>query len=344
MKYKLFHLLLLFINIYNSFEQNEKNKKNDNNEKNKSKKLKIFLLQMGSIVLFIILIYLIIKLCVKLCKKRIAFNKLLEDFYKNKLLSEKAIDQIKYIYGLNYVISFLKEKIFISCKFNDKNNILKNCGNCSICLGSFTLDEKIFITSCNHVYHDKCMTDYLDLIIKDIGPNEEEIENFHNYFQCPNCKEFLFINRAFLKPSKKEEKIIDNINEINYEEHKKGGDIFVVSAKSKANINNFISTEASSKRNLSRTAKKQKKHIHKKGQNIENANNKKNNNEIADSQIIEVENIYKSDMKLKDNMAFQESEKIDKPNSNNENSSDVQSQISKDSQKTNIDKKEENIQ
>ena len=343
MKYKLFHLLL-FINIYNSFEQNENNKKNDNNEKNKSKKLKIFLLQMGSIVLFIILIYLIMKLCVKLCKKRFAFNKLLEEFSKNKLLSEKAIDQIKYIYGLNYVISFLKEKIFISCKFNDKNNILKNCGNCSICLGSFSLDEKIFITSCNHVYHDKCMTDYLDLIVKDINPNEGQIENFHNYFQCPNCKEFLFINRAFLKPSKKEEKNIDNINEINNEEHKKGGDIFVVSAKSKSNINNFISTEASSKRNLSRTAKKQKKHIHKKGQNKENANNKKNNNEIADTQIIEVENIYKSDMKLKDNMAFQESEKIDKPNSKNENASDIQSQISKDSQKTNIDKEVEIIQ
>ena len=343
MEYKLFYLLL-FINIYITFEQNENNKKNDDsNEKNKSKKLKIFLLQMGSIVLFIILIYLIIKLFVRLCKKRFAFNRLLEEFSKNKLLSERAIDQIKYVYGFDYVISFLKEKIFISCKFNNKNNILKNCGNCSICLGPFSLDEKIFITPCNHVYHDKCMTDYLNLILKDTNFNENEIENFHNYFQCPNCKEFLFTNRSFLIP-KKEENSTDNNKENNNEEHKKGGDIFMVSTKSKPNINNFISTEASSKRNLSRMAKKPKKHIHKKGQNRENINKKENNNVIADTQIIEVENVYKSDMKLKDNMAFHGKEKIDKSSSINDNASDIQSQISKDSKKTNIDKEEENTQ
>ena len=298
---------------------------------------------MGSIVLFIILVYLIIKLFVRLCKKRFAFKVLFEEFSENKLISEKTIDQIKYLYGFNYVIFFLKEKIFISCKFNNKRKILKNCGNCSICLGPFTLDEKIFITSCDHVFHEKCMTDYINLIVKDIDPNEKEIENFHNYFQCPNCKEFLFTNRSFLIP-KKEENSTDNNKENNNEEHKKGGDIFMVSTKSKPNINNFISTEASSKRNLSRMAKKPKKHIHKKGQNRENINKKENNNVIADTQIIEVENVYKSDMKLKDNMAFHRNEKIDKSSSINENTSDIQSQISKDSKKTNIDKEEENTQ
>ena len=187
------------------------------------------------------------------------------------------------------------------------------------------------------------MTYYINLIVKDIDPNEKEIENFHNYFQCPNCKEFLFTNRSFLKP-KKEENSTDNNKENNNEEHKKGGDIFMVSTKSKPNINNFISTEASSKRNLSRKAKKPKKHIHKKGQNSENINKKENTNVIADTQIIEVENIYKSDMKLKDNMAFHQNEKTDKSSSINDNTSDIQSQISKDSKKTNIDKEEENTQ
>ena len=109
MKYKLFHLLL-FINIYITFEQNENNKKKDDNEKNKSKRLKIFLLQMGSIVLFIILVYLIIKLFVRLCKKRFAFKVLFEEFSENKLISEKTIDQIKYLYGFNYVIFFFERK------------------------------------------------------------------------------------------------------------------------------------------------------------------------------------------------------------------------------------------
>lgn len=330
--------LILFLNFLITLEEKENKNKQDSNNKdknktNKSKKLKIFLLQLGVIIIIIILIYFLIKLCVCICKKKLAFKKLLEEFSKNKLISEKTIDQIKYIYGFEYVISFLKEIIFISCKFNNKIKEIRNCGNCSICLNGFNLDDKIFITSCNHVYHNKCMTDYLKLIVKDINPNENNIENFHNYFQCPNCKEYLFKNRLFLQNERKvENDIEDNNNEFKPNELDKRN-VFIISKKSRNNIKNIISTEGSSKRNISALArnvknKKKIKHVYKKGHENGVINNNINKKQIHNTNIIEGENNYKSDMKLKENIEFQNKENIiDKPDSisGNNNRIEIQS-------------------
>ena len=316
----------------NNTEKNDSDNKNKvNNNNNKSKKIKTFLLHIALIIVFIILLYIIIKIFVKCCKKKFAMQKLFEGFSDNKLLKVETIDHVNYVYGFNYVIDFLLNKIFISCKFKQKKNELKNCGNCSICLNGFDLSDKIFITACNHVFHNNCMKEYLALIIKDINP-DEEIENFHDYFHCPNCKEYLFTNRSFLEQNRKN----DNIEEIeckndskNHEQKLKdfkNGDFIIISQKPRKNninkINNFISTEGSSIRNLSELAKngkknkvikKKKKQMFKKGKNNENVNSNngnENKNKIIDSknsQVVDIENNndIQSNMNLKDNIELQ---------------------------------------
>ena len=298
----------------NNFNKNESgNTNNDNNTNNhKSKNIKSFILYICFIVIFILLVYIIVKICVKCFKKKYAYKKLLEDFINNKLIKEDLIDQVKYVYGFNYVISFLKEIIFISCKYKQKYNELKNCGNCSICLNGFELNDKIFITACNHVYHNKCMVDYLDLITKEIDPNEKEIQNFHNYFKCPNCKEFLYINRNYVEKK--------DISEINCENQNnvKNVEIIISSHKTRQNPKNIniINTESSSVRNLKKfyKNKKNKKPLFKKGINNKNENinnNVENKNELINSN--NTSNIQ-SNMQLKENLEIQKMSKIKTPN------------------------------
>ena len=53
-------------------------------------------------------------------KKNSSFQKLNEDYMKNKIMNEEIIDQVKCVYGFDFIITFLKEKIFISCKYAQK--------------------------------------------------------------------------------------------------------------------------------------------------------------------------------------------------------------------------------
>ena len=335
MKFLIYNFII-FANILITLEEKENNKKNDISNKNnndnkdiKSKKIKEFLFHISLIVIFVILLFVIIKIIVKYCKKKLAFEKLFDEFSKHKLMREEAIDQVKYVFGFNYVISFLKDIVFISCKYKHKINELKNCGNCSICLSGFILSDKIFITACNHVYHNKCMTDYLNLIFKEIESSEKEIHNFHNYFQCPNCKEYLFTNRNFLPQNKKDE-VIEEMNFVKDNQDKKltlkdlKNDLIIISHKSKHKKNkNNMDTETSSKRTLSsltkhrkihKIKKKMKKSEFNKGQN--NENNNENKDEIISTnniQAIEIENNnsnIQSNMKLKDNFEGQNNMKI----------------------------------
>ena len=337
------------------------NKNKNNNKDNKSKKIKKFLFHIALIIIFIILLYIVIKIFVKCCKKKFAMQKLFEGFSDNKLLKVEAIDHVNYVYGFNYVIDFLFNKIFISSKFKQKKNELKNCGNCSICLNGFDLSDKIFITACNHVFHNNCMKEYLALIIKDINP-DEEIENFHDYFHCPNCKEYLFINRIFLEQNRKNENIeeIECKNDSKNNEHKikefKNRDLIIISQKPRKTninkINNFISTEGSSIRNLSELAKngkkakivkKKKRPIFQKGKNeiIKSSDKNENKNENINTKNIQVVDIQsnndiQSNMNLKDNIEFQK-------NTNNDNKKTLKQNMnnniesSKTSNKSNID-------
>ena len=282
---------------------NDDDKKNDN----KSKNIRTFILYISFIIIFIILVYILVKIFVKCFKKKFAFKKLFEGFMDDKLIKEEIIDQVKYVYGFNYIISFLKDIIFISCKYKEKYEELKNCGNCSICLNGFDLNDKIFITACNHVYHNKCMVDYLNLITKEINPTEKEIQNFHNYFKCPNCKEYLFANRNYLEKKKIPEINIDNNNKIDIK-----NDLIVVSHKSRQNVknNNIISTESSSIRNLKKKFYKKKKRDKKPiFRNVENIqNNVGNKNEIISSiksTTDQDNNNIQSNMKLKETLEFQ---------------------------------------
>ena len=328
----LIYYFIIITNAYITFEQKwninlRKNESKDNNNdksKNKSKRLKSFLLHISIIIICIILLYLIVRLIINCLKKKYAFKKLSEDFINNKLMKEEIIEQVKYIYGFSYVISFLKNIIFISCRYKERINEIKNCGNCSICQSGFDLSDKIFITSCNHVYHNKCMTDYLKLIIKEIDLEEKEIEDFHNFFKCPNCKEFLFINRKFILINDKENKFdIEEREKENNLEVLKNVEIKVIPKHSKKNINNIISTESSSIRNLSalirspdisNKKKTIKKHDFKMPENINNKNiinENENKKKIINSKNIEIfdgENNIQSDMRLKDNLNFQKND------------------------------------
>ena len=309
MKLILYYFILI-VNIYISFEQWEKNETNYNDDKsNKSKNLKEFIIQICLIVLSIIMLFIITQLFISICKKRYAYQRLFEGFIGNKLIKEDIINQVKYIYGLKYIFLFLKEKIFLSCKYNQKIDRLKDCGNCSICLNSFNLNDLIFITLCNHVYHNKCMSEYLKLIIKGINPGERDFENFHNYFRCPNCKEYLFINKNFIQQNKNNiriynEKINNDLNSNNIENN--------LVLKNPHNIEghrktNNISYESSSTRRLSsmrnesigKRIKRKKKTIFKK---FPNKNNIKIKN-IVENNLpgIEGENDsnYQSNMRLK---------------------------------------------
>lgn len=296
--------------------KNESSNINDDDKKydNKSKNIRTFILYISFIIIFIILVYILVKLFVKCFKKKFAFKKLFEGFMDDKLIKEEIIDQVKYVYGFNYIISFLKDIIFISCKYKEKYEELKNCGNCSICLNGFDLNDKIFITACNHVYHNKCMVDYLNLITKEINPTEKEIQNFHNYFKCPNCKEYLFANRNFLEKTKIPEINIDNQNKIDIK-----NDLIVVSHKSRQNVknNNIISTESSSIRNLKKKFYKKKKRDKKPiFRNVENIkNNVGNKNEIISSiksTMDQDNNNIQSNMKLKETFQVQKVNQMEK--------------------------------
>lgn len=314
------NLIIVYIIILNIFTTIEDNSNSNNNskpnttknkdkdkEKNKSENIKSFIIHISFIVGFIILVYISIKICIRCCKKRFAYKKLLGNFVNNQLLGEEVIEQVKYVYGFDYVMSFLTDIIFISCKYKQKIEEIKNCGNCSICLNGFDLNDKIFITACNHVYHNKCITDYLNLIVKDLDISEREIENFHDNFQCPNCKEFLFSNRKFLE--KYNHANIEEITEKgnNNNNNMKNVEVVIVSHKSKKiPFNNLISTEGSSKRNLKTRKSKIMQNNNTSTQGSQNSH--KHAKDIPKTSDIKIENIegennnYQSDMKLKNNI------------------------------------------
>jgi hypothetical protein len=222
-----------------------------------SLKLKFFLIHISTLILIIIFFFVIIKFSVQCFKKLNSYKILKNNYVKKKLMDEEVIAKVKYIYGFKYVISFLLEKLFVSCKYKEKMEEIKECGNCSICLNGFELKDKIFITLCRHVYHEKCMLDYLKIITKELEPNDIEITDFHRYFMCPNCKEYLYINKDFLpyKNIHNNNDNNDNIPEI--QENKKDSNIEnvrIIGHKSrqvnKANL--LTNSESSTNRNFSK--------------------------------------------------------------------------------------------
>ena len=50
-------------------------------------------------------------------------------------------------------------KYYIECKYDESKNLFKT--NCMICLLGFTPGESILILLCNHIFHKKCLKDWL---------------------------------------------------------------------------------------------------------------------------------------------------------------------------------------
>lgn len=143
--------------------------------------------------------------------------KMLENLYKShKLISEKSMNKFLKNFGIKFIIEFLLTKIFTSAIFKNEKEKIKYEGNCSICLNNFEPKDKIFITACEHIYHHECMVNYLNLIEKELK-GIKEIENFHNRFRCPNCKEYFFTNKNYQKKLDNNKNNILNKYKINFE-------------------------------------------------------------------------------------------------------------------------------
>ena len=76
-------------------------------------------------------------------------------------------------------------------KLNKKINTIKftedcNYKNCTICLEDFKLKSKLSILSCEHIYHKKCINDWI------------ESKNDTMNVKCPNCNTFIYNNNEEL--------------------------------------------------------------------------------------------------------------------------------------------------
>jgi hypothetical protein len=67
------------------------------------------------------------------------------------------------------IFNLLKKKTIKHIKFNETMNDLQ----CTICLEEFILKEKICILECNHIFHIKCINNWI-------------ITKYDNA-KCPNC-------------------------------------------------------------------------------------------------------------------------------------------------------------
>ena len=194
-------------NTTNSKNANTKNKQSSSSEKELTI-LQLFFIITSLFITVTLLIFGLSQLILLCCRKSHAFQKLTSYFELNYNISNELLYQIKYTYGTQYIIKFLTNKVFTSTKYTILK--IKYFGDCTICMNEFKENEKVYKTSCEHIFHRKCMTDYLELIKKDIEKqNQHELNNL---FKCPNCKQFLFFKQKIknIKKNKKENSISDD--------------------------------------------------------------------------------------------------------------------------------------
>ena len=211
----------------------EDSKSSSSSSNSKLTKIEIFIYILCVVIFLVLLFICLSKILIIVCQRYSAFEKLMQSYVKDELAkNNNLLNQIRFVYGLKYIFLFLYDKIFKSTTYRaDK---IKYLGNCTICLNDFNEKDKIYITSCEHIYHKKCMENYLELIKKEIEKNEGEIENFSSYFHCPNCKGFLFANKKIkfisidIQKNCNENKNIVNNNIVN---------------NININVNNFVNNE-----------------------------------------------------------------------------------------------------
>ena len=201
-----FTLQQFLTNITNS--KNTKDKIQSSSSGKEVNIIELFFIIITIFVIITLVIFGVSKVILLCCKKSQAFQQLMGDLQKNENISNELLYQIKFTYGVKYIIMFLVNKIFTSTKYKIQN--IKYFGNCTICVSDFNENEKIYITSCRHIFHRKCMINYLELIEKEIEKqNQHEL---NNSFKCPNCKQLLFLKKKIqnTKKSIKENNISDS--------------------------------------------------------------------------------------------------------------------------------------
>ena len=107
----------------------------------------------SSTLVYIITFSLCLKLIVIYFKK--IYVIITKCMYKNKM--KKKVNKIKYTENMNYK-------------------------NCTICLEDFELNENLSILSCEHIYHIKCINDWINL------------KNDMKSVRCPNCNSNIFLD------------------------------------------------------------------------------------------------------------------------------------------------------
>ena len=117
------------------------------------------------------------------------FDRPLNNNILNIINSDNENENNNILYSYNYKkISWLNKEKFTE----DKIKKYGNNEQCSICLENFKLNNEIYITKCNHIFHYKCIEEALNKDISD----------------CPNC-------RSNLKTGEKK-RVVNVNNNINY--------------------------------------------------------------------------------------------------------------------------------
>ena len=210
--YKLLYLIFLF-SLSKTILSEETESSESLPKMNTNKNLtKIFVTILSVVVGIVLVCYIISKILDNCCDTNNVIQIMKEEYEKNNLMNnnQALLDARKY--DLKKVFKFLFDKVFISSKYDAKQNIYKN--NCTICLNTFRKNDKIYTTQCDHMYHQSCMAKYMNLIRIDIQA-KNDLRDINNYFRCPNCKQYLFYNKKVDQQHKmQEKKLIDQNNAI----------------------------------------------------------------------------------------------------------------------------------
>jgi hypothetical protein len=138
---------------------------------NPSKKNKILLIIAIVFTVFVLLAIMILVILYIFFRKKLNIFRSSEDaMLENQIKMEKNRELIKQL-----LKNILFPKIF------NKEIIVNDCENCSICLDAFEPEKSLVsITQCNHVFHYECIKEWIE-------------KNVLNPL-CPNCKYALLEN------------------------------------------------------------------------------------------------------------------------------------------------------
>lgn len=207
---KLLFLILIFSLLKAVFGEKESSESSSSNNSGLSL-ASIFTIIIAVVMAIILFCYIASKIFERFCENNSIIQILKEEFEKNNLINNNAVLLEARKLNLNKIFNFLLENVFISSKYDESKNKYEN--NCTICLNNFKLEDKIYITQCEHIYHQNCMIKYLNLIRIDLS-TKNIVGEMNNYFKCPNCKQYLFFNKKVDMQHKMQEKKLIDLNNV----------------------------------------------------------------------------------------------------------------------------------